>query len=102
MIPVVFHADALAELREAATRYETQRAGLGADFRAEIEAAVTRIQRNPQAFPVIDAQGNPPLSGHAFSLCHIFFREVEGVVWIGGAHTSDGGPDTWLSRTPED
>jgi len=57
MKAVLFHAEAKEELREAARYYERQRAGLGSDCRAEIEAAVERIQRNPQAFKVVDDLG---------------------------------------------
>lgn len=52
MKPVVFDSEAMDEFRAAATYYETQRAGLGDDFVAEVEQAVQRIARSPQAFPV--------------------------------------------------
>jgi hypothetical protein len=39
MKPVEFHPDAAEEARETAAHYEGIRAGLGADFRAQLDAA---------------------------------------------------------------
>jgi hypothetical protein len=47
MKPVDFHPDAAEEAREIAAYYEGIRAGLGADFRAELDAALARITNNP-------------------------------------------------------
>jgi hypothetical protein len=47
MKPVDFHPDAAEEARETAAHYEGIRAGLGADFRAELHAALARIANNP-------------------------------------------------------
>lgn len=45
-----FLAPALAELRDTAEYYETQVAGLGADFLREIELAIDRILQFPEAW----------------------------------------------------
>jgi hypothetical protein len=47
MKAVEFHPDAAEEAREAALHYEDIRAGLGADFRADLDAALARIGDNP-------------------------------------------------------
>jgi len=50
-LPVDVHADALAELEEAAAWYEARRAGLGFEFAAEIERVVASISERPLTFP---------------------------------------------------
>jgi hypothetical protein len=47
MKPVDFHPDAAEEAGETAAHYEGIRAWLGADFRAELDAALARIGNNP-------------------------------------------------------
>ena len=51
MKPVIFHPDAVAELRAAVTYYEQQRLGLGNDLQREVERVIGRIQQHPQGFP---------------------------------------------------
>ncbi len=53
MKPFTIHAEAEAEVRVAIARYQTERAGLGVEFRHEFEAAIDRIRRMPQAFAAI-------------------------------------------------
>ncbi len=57
MKPVYFHPEAEAEFRAAIGYYEGQREGLGGEYRAEIEAAVRRIQQTPTAFAQYDDRG---------------------------------------------
>jgi hypothetical protein len=42
MKPIEFHPDAAEEAHEAAAHYEGIRAGLGADFQTELDAALAR------------------------------------------------------------
>lgn len=48
-----FLAPARAELEEAADRYEARRPGLGAEFAAEVQNAISRILQLPLACPKI-------------------------------------------------
>jgi hypothetical protein len=48
--PVIFHAEAKAELFDAARWYNTQVRGLGSEFRQEPRAAAARIAATPEAF----------------------------------------------------
>ncbi len=48
MKAVSVHAEAEAELRAAMAYYEVEREGLGGEFRSEVEAALSRIRRNPK------------------------------------------------------
>ena len=45
------HPDALIDLREAATWYETRRRGLADVFVAQVEAALARVLAAPLVFP---------------------------------------------------
>ena len=52
MKPVVFASEAKEEFDAAATFYEMQRAGLGDAFVDEVERAVRRIAKMPQAYAI--------------------------------------------------
>ena len=49
MKPVRLHSLAQAEIREAIAYYNDARAGLGDNFRDEVEATIARIGRQPKA-----------------------------------------------------
>jgi hypothetical protein len=50
--PIEFHPDAAQEASDAVDYYEGLRPGLGDDFRAELDAALNRIQQNPKLYAV--------------------------------------------------
>ena len=50
-LEVRFESEAARELDEAALRYEGERAGLGLEFLAAVDRAVSMIQRWPEAAP---------------------------------------------------
>lgn len=50
----VFHPDALAEYADAALYYSDRVPGLGADYAAEVEAAIESIASDPFRSPFID------------------------------------------------
>lgn len=50
---VSFHELTEVELNDASIFFESKREGLGLRFLAAMEAAVTHIQKHPQASPVI-------------------------------------------------
>jgi toxin ParE1/3/4 len=54
MKAVVFHADAEAELIEAAAYYEAQQCDLGKRFLTSVQDAINRIVLNPRLYPVIE------------------------------------------------
>jgi plasmid stabilization system protein ParE len=99
--PVTFHADALAELDAAAAYYEAQRAGLGADFRSEVEAALQRIQHHPWAY----AQQR----GSACRKClvtrypySVYFLERDHDIWIAAVAHHKRRYGYWMNRSPDD
>lgn len=57
MSPLDFHPEA----NDAVDYYDGQRAGPGDDFRAELDAALSRIQQNPKLYAV---------AAGALRLCH--------------------------------
>jgi hypothetical protein len=52
-LPLAFHPDVHGEVDEAYRWYEQQRAGLGDDFLAALEAVFARLQQTPEAHQVI-------------------------------------------------
>lgn len=52
-LPLVFRAVAQAEFDGTAVRYEARRAGLGADFVAEVQRVLDRIANQPDRYPII-------------------------------------------------
>lgn len=51
---VEFHPSTADEVNEAASRYARERPELKAGFLAEIDAAVNRIARNPEMYPLVE------------------------------------------------
>ena len=99
MKAVVFHEQALAELREALTYYESLRSGLGSEFRSEIEATVDRIRQNPQAYAIeLEPHGRAcPMRRFPFTL---WFQELADQIWIAAIAHQRRRPGYWTGRTP--
>ena len=53
MKPVIFTPPAEADVEEAFRWYEAQREGLGAAFRHALDIAVSALESNPEAYPVV-------------------------------------------------
>ena len=53
---VEFHPSTVDDVNEAASRYGRARTGLDAEFRAEIDAVIERIARDPSQFPVVETK----------------------------------------------
>lgn len=53
---LLIRPEAEADLQQAYQWYEQQRAGLGDDFLARVDAALTDIRRQPQRFPTIQPE----------------------------------------------
>jgi len=50
---LLIRGKAKADIRRAAKWYEYQRKGLGREFVAEVDAALIRIQGNPQQYEIV-------------------------------------------------
>jgi plasmid stabilization system protein ParE len=58
--------EAQADIREAATWYETREAGLGLRFVGEVRESLRRIADSPLRFPIVDKETVPfMISGRA-------------------------------------
>jgi plasmid stabilization system protein ParE len=52
-VRVLYRAEAAADLAQAFGWYETQRAGLGEEFRAAVQSGIKIIEGLPDAFPIV-------------------------------------------------
>lgn len=96
MKPVEFHPDAAEEAREAAAHYEGVRLGLGTDFKAELDAALTRIANNPLGYAAESGAIRVcPL--HRFSYS-IFYEDLDDRVWIAAVGHQRRRPNYWKRR----
>jgi toxin ParE1/3/4 len=101
MKPAIFHPEAEAEFRGAIAYYEGQREGLGGEYRAEIEAAVGRIRRNPITFPLHDKRGTRKCRVHRFPYT-VYYLEFDEFLWVASVAHHRRRPNYWAGRTPED
>lgn len=97
MKPFLIHADAEAELREAIANYERQRAGLGREFRAELEATLERVRENPYLYAAEDESGARfcPLRRFSYTLVYL---DLEEHVWIVAVAHQRRRPRYWARR----
>lgn len=96
MIPYVFHPDAEVDLVEAALFYETQMAGLGKSFSAEVERTIALIRTFPDA--------GSPLGGlrrrvlvDRFPFAVVYDRKREILIVVAVAHQRRR-PGYWQQR----
>jgi hypothetical protein len=94
----VFHPDASEEARRAAVHYEAIRAGLGDDFRADLDASLARIRQNPQLYAAESGSiRSCPLHRFPYS---IFFEELADRVWVAAVGHHSRRPGYWAHRRP--
>jgi plasmid stabilization system protein ParE len=96
--PVVFHPDAGQEARDARDYYEALREGLGDDFKGEVDAALARIQKNPELHgAVLRAIRNCLLHRFPYS---IYYEELDDQIWIAAVAHHSRRPKYWSKRRP--
>jgi toxin ParE1/3/4 len=98
--PFTIHAEAEAETQGAIAHDETERAGLGREFRQEFEAAASRIQRMPQASAPIDDQGTRKQRFQRIPYT-IYYVELDDAIWIAAVAHQKRRPGYWSGRTPQ-
>lgn len=96
MKATVFHPDAAKEVDTAADWYESQQSGLGDDFRAEVRAALLRIQHNPQLYAVETGSIRLCLL-HRFPYS-VFYEEVGDLIWVAAVGHQSRRPGYWSYR----
>jgi plasmid stabilization system protein ParE len=94
---VHFRPDAETDVADAAAWYETQRAGLGAEFLDEILSTCSSIAENPETYPVVYRKA-PRAVIHEFPF-GIYYRIGIGLVVIVAAMHGSRDPNKWKSRT---
>ncbi len=99
MKPIVFHPDAAQEARDARDYYDGLRPGLGDKFREDLEAALARIQQNPQMYAA--EQGSIrvcPLHKFPYS---VYYEEFVDRIWVAAVGHQRRRPGYWHGRRPD-
>lgn len=97
---VIVRRNAKADIREARKWYENQRAGLGGDFVAEVNAAIARIQTTPMVFPEVVPGVRRALTAR-FPYAVYFRMEQSRLVVIVVVHSSRD-PAIWQQRVGDE
>ena len=93
---LIFHHEALEELRDARDWYEQQRAGLGLEFMDAIGGLVQRILSNPTSFPKEYKQRRKALP-ERFPYLVIFEMHDDVILVVAVIHSSRH-PKRWQDR----
>ena len=93
---LVVRRPAKADVRSAARRYEVQRPGLGREFVAEVDAALSRVAENPLQYQVLHRETRRAIV-HRFPY-GIFYRiEASTIVVFSVSHLHRD-PASWKAR----
>ncbi len=97
MFPVRLRPEALDELSEAWAWYEAQRAGLGDEFRACVDAAVAEVSREPELAPQVRGEVRRKLL-QRFPYALFYLLEPEHVEVLAVFHLARD-PNRWQERS---
>ncbi len=97
MKPLVFHAEAEAELAVGVAFYETRRSGLGLAFLDEVERSVFLIRGSPEQWPVDLKTGLRRCSLDRFPY-RLFYLDLDEVIWIAAVAHVKRRPGYWAGR----
>lgn len=98
MNPIDFHPDAAQEANDAVDYYDGVRDGLGNDFRAELAAALARIQQNPAMYAVESGAIRVcPLRRFPYS---VYYQERTDRIWVAAVGHQSRRPGYWSRRRP--
>ena len=100
MRSVWFHADANAEMTEAAQYYEQRAFGLGLSFLDAVEAAVEKVLQEPEAYGLVGAEIRRKLVDR-FPYSLLYAIDGERIRIVAVAHHKRR-PGYWRSRRRED
>ena len=92
----VFRAEARTELREARDWYAAQAPGLELEFARAVDAALARMARFPDAYPVVEADIRRAVL-RRFPYQLLYAREGEELVILACYHLRRE-PRSWRSR----
>ena len=91
-----FHPEARDEYRDAARFYEERRAGLGARFTTEVEAAITQILEAPLRWSIVEEDVRRCLT-HIFPYGILYTVEADSILIVAVMHCSRK-PGYWHRR----
>ena len=91
-----FHPEARLEYREAAAFYDARRAGLGAAFTLEAEAAIDRILQSPKSWRVVEQDVRRCLT-HTFPYGILYTIEEDLILIVAIMHLHRR-PGYWRDR----
>lgn len=84
---------------EAIAYYESNRFGLGMDFRQEFLTAIERVRKNPQGYAAEYADGTRVCPLHRFSY-NLVYKEFPDRIWIAAVAHQKRRPRYWAGRKP--
>jgi toxin ParE1/3/4 len=96
-LKVSLHPEAEADVAEAIASYDRRTVGLGSDFLGEILGAFERIERVPEAWPMIEKPVRRCLV-ERFPYCVYYRIEPEEIFVLAVTHGRSK-PGVWRSRT---
>ena len=91
-----FHPEARLEYRGAAAFYDARRAGLGAAFTLEVEAAIDRILQSPKSWRVVEQDVRRCLT-HTFPYGILYTIEEDLILIVAIMHLHRR-PGYWRDR----
>jgi toxin ParE1/3/4 len=92
----VLRREAALEFREAREWYEARRTGLGAEFEAQVDAAIADVADNPHRHPRVHGDVRRLLV-RRFPYAVFFIIEQQEVVILAIFHCARD-PSTWMTR----
>jgi toxin ParE1/3/4 len=96
--PLDFHPEAAQEANDAVDYYDQIRAGLGDDFRAELESTLSRIRQHPAAYAVEAGSVRVcPLRRFPYS---VYYAELPDRLWVAAVGRQGRRPGYWSRRKP--
>jgi toxin ParE1/3/4 len=98
MISIInFLEAAEIEAAEAIDWYEEKQAGLGTAFRESVESAISSIQANPFAYPIVQGSKVRRALTERFPYSIIYSVETDAILVVSVFHTSRN-PIIWRGR----
>ena len=94
---LVLRRQAKVDLREAFNWYEARQSGLGASFRAAVEATLSSIRENPKIYPRVDPAVRRAATTGRFPF-GIFYRIDGDTIRVTAILHNARNPEHWKRR----
>lgn len=93
---MLFSAEAVQELRDAASYYHSIYSELGLDFQVEVKTQINKISYDPEIWPIRDDMTRR-VSLARFPYCIVYLLDKD-IVWIIAIAHHKRFPDYWKNR----